>query len=1142
MSKNTKQASSAHINHIPVLAAKSVIPKIYAYITPGIPYHEGMTKIGYTERDDVHERIGEQVHTVDIRYELKWTSTAVFDNSNRVFTDKKFHAYLRKQGYHQNPRTEWIKIDPKEAKYKLYEFKENQGILKELNEVEEYTLRPEQEEAVSKTVEYYLDDISKHNEFLWNAKPRFGKTLATYDFLKRIDAKKVLIVTNRPAVSSSWYSDYEEFLGRKSGYYFVSDDKNVKDTPLIMDREKFNTFQKDNKHLETKLIEFVSLQNLKGSIYFGGTFNKLESIKQTKWDVLVIDEAHEGVDTRKTDRAFDNIQRKFTLHLSGTPFRALAEGKFSNKAIYNWTYADEQEAKANWKSEVEANPYADLPKLNLFTYKMSDIVENKLKQSKAQNEKVDEYAFDLNEFFETKNGKFLHDNDIDVFLDALTTNEKFPFSTPELRDELRHTFWLLNRIDSAKALYKKLKDHPVFKDYEIVLAAGDGKVDENDERANITSYYKVNNAIHAHEKTITLSVGQLTTGVTIPEWTGVLMLCNMKSPSEYMQAAFRVQNPNLFQYGIEQKRKKNAYVFDFDPARTLNIFEQFANNLSPKTAEGKGTKEEHERHIRVLLNYFPVYGEGTDGKMISLDAKKILRIPRNIRASEVVRSGFRSNYLFANITNIFNAPSTVMEIFDKLKQDDGKKNTKPVPIDRKTIEKVSVDKDGNVIVSENIVIGTAKEILGSKEFKTTSKEISHEIGKAMGQIIHDEIETEIDTNEPIQSVKKMQERVQQAAHSTKEKIYKKVITMAADMAQEKLGKKLQKSETNHLNKDLRKKVEENIQSKVDNFNQTTNILAATTSDALDEAKSEEDEFKIKMQFDTAKMDAVKQLHKEISDMDLLYDEIIEETTRQVETAKIEHDKQKNISDIRDKLRGFSRTIPSFLMAYGDQDILLSNIDTIVPPQVFEEVTSITPEDFRYLRDGGDRKNPKTGEIEHWPGHFFDELVFNDSVTEFIKLKDRLSDYLDENQNEDIFDYIPNQETNQIFTPKRVVKEMVDLLEKENPGCFDDSSKTFADLYMKSGVFITEIIKRLYSSPKIKEEFPNDDERLKHIIEHQVYGMAPTEIIYRIATNYILGFQNGHRKIDVDNSHFVKEDALKAAQEGKLQAVVNEHFG
>jgi hypothetical protein len=243
--------------------------------------------------------------------------------------------------------------------------------------------------------------------------------------------------------------------------------------------------------------------------------------------------------------------------------------------------------------------------------------------------------------------------------------------------------------------------------------------------------------------------------------------------------------------------------------------------------------------------------------------------------------------------------------------------------------------------------------------------------------------------------------------------------------------------------------------------------------------------------------------------------------------------------IRDHLRGFSRTIPSFLMAYGDENTKLENFDRIIPENVFQEVTSITTDQFRFLRDGGDYVDEETGGTEHFDGHLFDPVVFDDSVKEFIQLRHRLANYFDENLREDIFDYVPPQKTNQIFTPRRVVAQMVDMLEQENPVCFDDSTHTFADLYMKSGLYITEIIKRLYRNEGMRDAYPDDRERLDHILEHQVYGIAPTEIIYQIATHYILGYDD-----EVGNgckTHFVKADSAELAKNGKLSEYVEQVF-
>ena len=226
------------------------------------------------------------------------------------------------------------------------------------------------------------------------------------------------------------------------------------------------------------------------------------------------------------------------------------------------------------------------------------------------------------------------------------------------------------------------------------------------------------------------------------------------------------------------------------------------------------------------------------------------------------------------------------------------------------------------------------------------------------------------------------------------------------------------------------------------------------------------------------------------------------------------------------------------MAYGTKETKLENFDTIAPAPVFKEVTSITLDQFRMLCDGGDFINESTGLLAHFEGHFFDPIVFNDSIQEFLALKLRLANYFEDIAKEDIFDYIPPQKTNQIFTPKMLVQEMVDNLEKECPGCFDDPTKTFIDLYMKSGLYITEIVKRLYNSPKIKALLPDKQERLRHIFEHQVYGLAPTEIIYKIAKNYILGFDSSV-PIPKDNLRLL--DTLKSIKNDTLEEDLAKRF-
>lgn len=573
-----------------------------------------------------------------------------------------------------------------------------------------------------------------------------------------------------------------------------------------------------------------------------------------------------------------------------------------------------------------------MPKLNMFTYRMGDIVMAKVREGVEIDGDTEAYAFDLNEFFRVDRGKFVHDEAIDKWLDALSRQPRYPFSTPELRHELRHTFWLLNRVDAAKKLAEKLRDmqrHLEFADFEIVVAAGDGKTDNDEVIEDEGALRRVRKAIADHPQgTITLSVGQLTTGVSVREWTGVLILSNMKSPAQYMQAAFRAQTPYLYKGSDGQfHRKENAYIFDFDPARTLTNYEEMANGLSADTASGGGDADTRKQHVRELLNFFPVIGEDEDGEMMELDAEQVMLIPRKIRSQEVVRSGFMSNFLFANISSIYGCSAGIINIINQFDAVSAPKNGM---VDAESVEELSgvVDEDGNTRPDQAMVKEVQAALFGPKIYGDKEAEL--------GDLI---------------------------AHSI-----------------EKYSEKKEK-----------------------------------------QGKSAEEQL-----------------------------------------------------------------------------------------------------------------------IDHVSSQFFDEVVFNDSVKEFMKLRRRLANYFEATSDEDIFNYIPPQKTNQIFTPKKVVRKMVDLLEEENPGCFDDPDKTFADLYMKSGQYITEIVKRLYNSEGMRRAFPDDEERLRHIFKHQVYGLAPTECIYRIALRYILGFDD---TIHIaENEHHLRfADSLPAAKAGEMETFLDSVF-
>lgn len=1066
-------------NQPAINTTKIVYPQIYAYTLPTEKEDLGWIKIGYTERKNVDDRIKEQTHTAAIRltYSRLWSEPAKFTKNEGWFKDKQFHSYLRRyKKVSQRQGTEWFYYDghPQKSHQDFMDFRNNQK--SQIKEQLTYQLRPEQVAAVHQTLDYAHNH--PNSEFLWNAKPRFGKTLTTYDLARKLDAKTVLVVTNRPAVANSWFDDFEKFIAWQTSYAFISTNDTLKDRPVLtkdeFNNELFSSSKKD------KMITFISLQDLKGAISFGGNYDKLKWVKDLHWDLLVIDESHEGVDTFKTDIAFNNINRDFTLNLSGTPFKAVASGKFKKNQIYNWTYADEQQAKANWHDSEKNNPYRSLPKLNLFSYQMSPMITDDVNQGAQINGDNIDYAFDLNEFFATnQNGHFIHEMDIKKWLDTLTHNEKYPFSTKELRNKLKHTFWLLNRVASAKALEKLLKEHPVFKDYEIILAAGDGHGFDDDQTINEKSLDRVKREIKKNDKTITLSVGQLTTGVTIPEWTAVLVLSNLKSPSQYMQAAFRAQNPWEHMVNGQVYQKENAYVFDFAPERTLTIYDEFANDLSKQTSNGNGTTKDREKNIGRLLNFFPVIAEDNQGKMVELSVNQVLTIPRAIKAQEVVRRGFMSNLLFANISGIF-ASAGAREILEQLNPvDTGKK------VSHKTEKKidtrnVKVNDKGEVEVNPEIVVAKTSAHFGEKVYG----DITDKIEQA--------------SNQDINLVK-----------LTADTFKKKTLAAAKNIAKENgltatTAEHIIQQHSNFLAREVQ------VIQKQKNIKEAQNKV--DLKQAIEKSQDNPEEIaKAQTAFENRKQQIERgykeKLTKKVADQTK---QLANQTTETL--LKKAEEKKKNTveDDIRARLRGFARTVPSFLMAYGAPTTELANFDQNIKDDVFKEVTGITLAQFRSLRD---------------TYHFFDETIFNESVQEFLRKKSQLANYFDESQNEDIFDYIPAQKTNQIFTPKRVVKLMLDTLEEEEPNIFKDKNKTFADLYVKSGLYLTEIIKRLYIG--LEDQIPESNERLTHILEKQIYGFAPSNIIYSIAKNFVFSpFPN------LDNSHLKQLDMIPYAKREK----------
>ena len=389
----------------------AVVPMIYAYNTPGVAYHDGWTKIGYTEKQTVNDRIKQQTHTAGIKPVIAWQDNAMYkDGSGEYFTDHEFHGYLEvEKGVERESGTEWFKINGADSRQHFDTFASR--VFEETPDEEKYTyiLREEQSEAVEMTKAYFENG---GEEFLWNAKPRFGKTLSSYDLIRAMGLKKVLIVTNRPSISNSWADDFQKFIGWRGDFTFVSDTDALKNKKGVLSRQEYlDRMFASGPDNAPGMVAFESLQGLKGSVYFGGEIDKLGWIHDIKdgFDLLIVDEAQEGVDTMRTERAFRSIKRKHTLYLSGTPFKALASEQFARDQIFNWSYADEQETKANWEKE-EYNPYEALPRLEMYTYQLSAMIRERIEKGMDLSEDGSaEYAFDLNEFFSTnESGKFIY--------------------------------------------------------------------------------------------------------------------------------------------------------------------------------------------------------------------------------------------------------------------------------------------------------------------------------------------------------------------------------------------------------------------------------------------------------------------------------------------------------------------------------------------------------------------------------------------------------------------------------------------------------------------------------------------------------------------------------------------------------------
>jgi hypothetical protein len=630
-------------------------PRIYAYSIADAA-HKDRLKVGQTARD-VKQRVAEQLKTAAIKnYTIELDEAAERDDGS-IFTDHEVRAALVKKGY-ENTELEWMHCTVADVKTVLAELRT--GLRFSGTHHESFGMRDEQAEAVNKTFDYYYsiwaEDASAAPRFLWNAKMRFGKTFTTYQLAKKLKTKRVLVLTFKPAVEDAWQTDLENHADF-SGWQYLS--RSSGSDPTQIDRER-------------PVVYFGSFQDLLGRDAVGNIKPRNAWLHEVNWDLVVFDEYHFGAwrDTAKElfEGEDESVAKKETgleyaieldgintdlnvlsdpetdflpitarayLYLSGTPFKALASGEFIEEQIFNWTYTDEQRAKLMFAPQYpdQSNPYAALPQMRLLTYQMPDEL-----LAIASGGEFDE--FDLNAFFEASDigvmAQFKHKSDVQKWLNVIRgghaahsaeflkvgTRPPFPYSDVRLLPYLQHSFWFMPNVAACHAMANLFAEpHNTFwHDYQIIVAAGASA------GIGLDALPPVRKAIGSgfESKTITLSCGKLTTGVTIAQWSSILMLRNLKSPETYFQAAFRVQspwsikNPNGDSPNEEAILKPVCFVFDFAPTRALRQLAEYGIGLSPNETNP-------ENAVRDLVAFLPVLAY--DGaNMTQIDAGGILDI------------------------------------------------------------------------------------------------------------------------------------------------------------------------------------------------------------------------------------------------------------------------------------------------------------------------------------------------------------------------------------------------------------------------------------------------------------------------------------------------------------------------------------
>jgi hypothetical protein len=630
-------------------------PRIYAYSIDD-EAHEGLLKVGRTTRD-VKQRVAQQVKTAAIRnYRVELDESAERDDGT-ILTDHHVRTVLVKKGF-ENTELEWMRCSVADVQTVLTELRTGREFTGTHHQT--FAMRREQAEAVNKTHAYFhsiwKEDMHAVPRFLWNAKMRFGKTFTAYQLARKLGAKRVLVVTFKPAVEDAWETDLRTHVDF-DGWQYLS--RNSDKDPSKANRRK-------------PVVYFGSFQDLLGRDEAGNIKSKNEWLHKMEWDLVVFDEYHfgawretakelfEGEDDAVAQREtrleyaagledvnedlgvlsekeadFLPITSKAYLYLSGTPFRALATGEFIEEQIFNWTYTDEQRAKEEFAAQrpEEWNPYRALPQMRLLTYQMPDEL-----LAIASTGEFDE--FDLNEFFAAsgvgKHAQFAHESDVQKWLDIIRgsyapqtvehlktgTRPPWPYSDVRLMPYLQHSFWFLPNVAACHAMANLIaeKHNTFWREYRVVVAAGPSA------GIGVDALPPVRSAIGGgfETKTITLSCGKLATGVTVPQWSSILMLRNLKSPETYFQAAFRVQspwsikNPNGDDPNEEEILKPICFVFDFAPTRALRQLSEYGLGLSPSEANP-------ENAVKDLISFLPVLAY--DGaNMMQIDAGSILDI------------------------------------------------------------------------------------------------------------------------------------------------------------------------------------------------------------------------------------------------------------------------------------------------------------------------------------------------------------------------------------------------------------------------------------------------------------------------------------------------------------------------------------